>query len=182
MRAWFLVSSLLIGILFAACQHAEEPRPLPTVTSVDIQRYAGTWHEIARLPNHFQKANERATASYTVQPDGSVRVVNTATKPDGTSHQAIGRAWVVPDTGNARLRVKFEGLASLVPANKDGNYWIIALDEPRYRYAMVGTPDRKFLWILSRDPNLPAPVTRQLVAQAQALGFPTDELLWDPKR
>jgi apolipoprotein D and lipocalin family protein len=88
----------------------------------------------------------------------------------------VGRAEPVPCSGNARLRVRFGGLAALVPVPREGNYWIIALDDD-YRFAMVGTPDRRFLWILARDTCLPPDVFAGLVAQARCLGFDVDRLV-----
>ena len=149
--------------------------PLPTVPHVDLARYAGTWHEVARLPNWFQRSCERSRAEYTPCGDGSLKVVNTCAKASGRSSSIEGRATPVPGSGNARLRVKFGGLAALVPAAREGNYWIIALGEGApdapYEWAMVGTPDRRFLWILARQPCLPPEVLAELKAQARCLGF-----------
>lgn len=176
-----LLLPVLAACFFSGCESAPK-KPLPTVQKVDLQRYVGTWHEVARLPNSFQRDNERARAEYTSLPDGSVRVVNTAIRPDGSTREARGRAEAVPESGNARLRVKFEGLAALAPSPKEGNYWIIALDEEGYEYAMIGTPGRKFLWILARSQKLNPATTKQLVSHAQALGFPTQNLLWNSPR
>lgn len=166
----------LLGLLcLAGCQSGPQ-KPLPTAAKVELKRYAGHWHEIARLPTRFQRPGEGATADYRLLPDGRVEVVNTALAPDGKNRSIKGAASVVPGSEGARLRVKFEGIAGLVPASKDGNYWIIALD-PNYRHAMVGTPDRDFLWILAREPKLPEPTYQRLVARAKELGFATEKLI-----
>jgi apolipoprotein D and lipocalin family protein len=149
---------------------------LPTVPCVDLARYAGTWHEIARLPNCFQGACGDAQARYEPRPDGTLTVVNTCVSRRGRCREVVGRAEPVPCSGNARLRVRFGGLAALVPVPREGNYWIIALDDD-YRFAMVGTPDRRFLWILARDTCLPPDVFAGLVAQARCLGFDVDRLV-----
>lgn len=149
--------------------------PLPTVPSVDLARYAGSWHEIARLPNMFQRSCRHSRAEYTACGDGSIRVVNTCVKANGRCTSVEGRAEPVPGSGNARLRVKFGGLASLVPASRQGNYWIIALDDD-YQWAMVGTPDRRFLWILARDRCLPPEILDDLRRRACRLGFDVDRL------
>ena len=177
---WILLPALVTGIFVVGCfsRSYTHTRPLPTVSSVDLKRYGGKWYEVARLPNSFQKDDETATAEYTPQQDGSIRVENTAVKPDGATRDAKGRAEAVSGSNNARLRVKFEGLASLVPVSSEGNYWIIALDERNYRYAVVGTPDRKFLWILAREPHLDRDVTAKLVQRARELGFPVEKLIW----
>lgn len=172
MRALFSCVAAWLGIAGAAAVAAE---PLPTVPHVDLARYAGSWHEIARLPNWFQRKCERSRADYTPCGNGALKVVNTCAKANGDSSSIEGTATPVPGSGNARLRVKFGGLAALVPVARDGNYWIIALGEGEpdgpYEWAMVGTPDRRFLWILARQPCLPPDMLAELKAQARCLGF-----------
>ena len=150
--------------------------PLPTVPYVDLARYAGRWHEIARLPNCFQRSCVRSQAVYTPRGDGGIGVVNTCTTARGRCRRVEGRAEPVPCSGNARLRVRFEGLAALAPVSSEGNYWIIALDDD-YQWAMVGTPDRRFLWILAREPGLDADTFGMLVGRARCLGFAVDQLV-----
>ena len=151
--------------------------PLPTVPSVDLGRYAGIWHEVARLPNWFQRSCVRSTARYIPNADGSMTVINTCTKATCRQSSIEGVATAVPCSGNARLRVKFGGMAALVPASREGNYWIIALDQENYQWAMVGTPDRRFLWILSRQPCLDPQVYACLKQQACRLGFDVGSLV-----
>ncbi len=110
-------------------------------------------------------------------PDGKgIAVRNTCYKTRARESSVQGTAVPVPDSGNAKLKVKFRGLASLAPVPDEGNYWILDLD-PQYRWAMVGTPDRKFLWILARQPHLPFAVYSKLKAKARSLGFNTDQLI-----
>ena len=151
--------------------------PLPTVPSVDLGRYAGTWHEVARLPNWFQRSCVRSTARYIPNADGSMTVINTCTKANCRQSSIEGVATAVPCSGNARLRVKLGGMAALAPASREGNYWIIALDRDSYQWAMVGTPDRRFLWILSRQPCLDPQVYARLKQQACRLGFDVGSLV-----
>lgn len=151
-------------------------RPLPTAEHVDLARYAGTWHEVARLPNPFQRTCVGATARYTLLADGGVAVVNTCRTSRGRCRSIEGRAEAVPCSGNARLRVRFAGLAGLMPVSREGNYWIIAVDDD-YTWALVGTPDRRFLWILSREPALPPEIFGMLVDRARGLGFDVDRLV-----
>ena len=160
---------MIATAMFATRASAADP--LPTVTAVDLSRYAGTWHEVARLPNWFQRSCIRSTARYIPQADGSITVINTCTKANCRQTSIEGVATAVPCSGNARLRVKFGGLAALVPASREGNYWIIALDQENYQWAMVGTPDRRFLWILSRQPCLDPQIYACLKRQACRLGF-----------
>lgn len=164
---------LILTLILASCA---SPRPLRTVSQVNLARYAGHWHEITRLPNSFQRDDSRATADYTLQQDGSVRVVNTEYRPGGTTRTAAGRATAVAGSGGSRLRVKFEGLAALAPAAAEGNYWIIDL-APDYSAALVGTPNRKFLWLLSRSANMAPAVRERYLRRARDEGFDTTRLI-----
>lgn len=162
-----------------SCATARSYPPLRTAGQtgkVDIGRYAGHWYEQARLPNSFQKDDASAEAHYTLLPESVVQVVNTETRADGSRHTAKGKATAVPGSGNSRLRVKFEGLAALVPAAEEGNYWIIKL-APDYSVALVGTPDRKFLWLLSRQRNLPPAEKTSYLEEARRQGFDTYRLI-----
>lgn len=165
--------------LLAGCATQSQTRPLPTVKKVDLRRYAGQWYEIARLKNRFQREGESAMAEYQMVSETSASVRNSATTSSGKVRSIEGTATVVPGSSGARLRVKFHGLAALVPASSEGNYWIIALD-PGYRSAMVGTPDRKYLWILSREPRLPEATKKAYLEKAKSLGFSLQDLVWDP--
>ena len=173
-----LCSCLAACLGISLAPQVASAEPLPTVPHVDLARYAGTWHEIARLPNWFQRSCERSRAEYIPCGDGSITVINTCVKASGRCTSIEGRATPVPCSGNARLRVKCGGLAALVPVASEGNYWIIALDDD-YQWAMVGTPDRRFLWILARQPCLPAEVFAQLRQRACQLGFDVDRLVKD---
>ena len=178
MRGLFSFFAAGLGVAFSTAAAADS---LPTVPHVDLGRYAGRCHEIARLPNWFQRSCERSQAQYTPCDDGSLKVVNTCFKGNGRTSSIEGSATPVPGSGNARLRVKFGGLAALVPVARDGNYWIIALGESEpdapYEWALVGTPDRRFLWILARPPCLPPEVLADLKAQARCLGFDVKSLV-----
>lgn len=174
-----LLAPVLMGLL-ASCQSmspsaGNHPR-LPTVRRVDLKKYSGTWHEVARLPQIYENGCLQATAEYTPNPDGSVKVVNTCYKKRGKVTAIEGKAVPVPGSRNARLKVSFLGLAALAPVPDEGNYWIIALD-PNYQWSMVGTPDRKSLWMLSRVTALPYPTYQMLKEKARALGFDTGKLL-----
>jgi len=166
---------LLLATLMGGCASGPT-RSLRTVKSVDSSRYAGRWYEVARLPNRFQRDDSLATAEYRVQGPGVLGVLNTERRPDGSTKQIRGTATAVPGSGGSRLRVKFEGLAGLIPVPKDGNYWIIAL-APDYSTALVGTPDRNFLWLLSRQSN-PSPSVRQRYLEIAAKqGFDIERVL-----
>jgi apolipoprotein D and lipocalin family protein len=144
---------------------------------VDLSRYAGTWYEIARLPMWFQRHCVDSKAMYSSRPDGAVGVHNECVTDTGKVEQAEGVATVVDARTNAKLTVVFDNwFAQLFGSSRDGNYWILDLD-PEYRTAMVGTPDRRFLWILSRTPQLDEATYRRLVERARQFGYPVTDLI-----
>jgi apolipoprotein D and lipocalin family protein len=167
----------ITAFFLGAC--STRPRAsLATVSSVHLDRYAGKWYEIARLPNSFQKDGASAIAQYTLLSSGKVEVLNTETRSNGTIKIAKGQATVVPGSGNARLKVRFEGLASLVPVPAEGNYWILALT-PDYRAALIGTPDRKFLWLLARTSTLDSITIERLLKVGGDAHFPVGLMQFD---
>ncbi len=168
-------------IALMSCASGGARAPLPTVASVDLARYAGTWHEIARLPMSFQRHCVDSKAVYSVRPDGTVGVHNECVTDSGGLDQADGVATAVDPRTNARLTVVFDNFfARLFGSSREGNYWIIELDQD-YRTAMVGTPDRRYLWILSRSQQLEEATYQRLVARARELGFPIEDLIRAPR-
>jgi apolipoprotein D and lipocalin family protein len=149
---------------------AEKDKPLETVPSVDLQKYMGQWYEIAAFPQRFEKGCHCTTAEYEMTDKGYVRVINTCRKdsPDGKVSQAKGKAFVVKGSNNAKLRVQF-----FWPFR--GDYWIIDLAED-YGYAVVGAPDRKYLWILSRTPQLDPVLYQNIVDRVARKGFDISKL------
>lgn len=157
----------LLALLLGACSHVPfDSQPMP---SVDTAKYMGKWYEVARLPNRFERGCEGVTAEYELQKDGTVGVLNTCRKggPQGPARTARAKAWKVDPSGS-RYKVSF-----FRPFKAP--YWIIALD-PEYRWAAVGHPERKYLWILSRGKTLPPEVEAGLLAELQALGYDTARL------
>lgn len=133
------------------------------VAKVDLARYMGTWHEIARFPNRFQRGCGCTTATYALRPDGRVAVTNRCAVEGGKTKESRGWAKVADPASNAKLKVTF-----FWPFF--GDYWILDLD-PGYQRVLVGTPDRKYLWILARSPRLAEPELQALTARAAALGY-----------
>ena len=167
----------VLSLMLGACTGVNVNGDLPTVASVDLSRYAGTWYEIARLPMWFQRHCVASQAIYSIRPDGAVGVHNECVTDIGGIEQAEGVARVVDPKTNARLMVVFDNwFARLFGSSRDGNYWILDLDV-WYRTAIVGTPDRRFLWILSRTPQLDEPTYRGLVERARQLGYPVSDLI-----
>lgn len=156
---------------------------LPVVAPVDLQRYAGTWYEQARLPNRFQRdCTGQVSATYEVLPDGRVGVTNRCAKADGSTELAQGVARLVPvegQPGAGRLEVSFAPRwLSWLPMVW-GDYWIMQLDAD-YQVALVGTPDRKFLWVLSRAPQIDAARVQALMDYARNTGFDTATVVRTP--
>lgn len=161
-----------------ACPAAASERPLPTVPTLDLARYAGTWHEIARYPNFFERMCARdVTATYTRNADGTIGVVNACRKEDGEMVRAQGVARVVAPPAKLEVRFAPDWLAWLPMVW--ANYWVIALADD-YRYAVVGEPSREYLWILSREPRLDAAAYAQIVADLPALGYDPAKLVRNP--
>lgn len=163
------------ALLFAlsATVAAEPNVPVP---AVDLQRYAGTWYEQAHLPLFFQRDCERnTTATYTLRDDGRIDVVNRCTTADGRVKESRGVARRVGDS-TSKLQVRFApAVLSFLPFVW-GDYWIIALDDD-YRWALVGSPSREYLWILSRDRVLDPDVRSKLVERARGMGYPVEKLV-----
>ena len=151
---------------------------LDTVSRVEIARYMGTWYEIARLPmRHEPEDATDISASYRLQEDGSVQVRNRM-RHRGEVEESVGRATAVDDSAS-RLEVSFlpEGLR-WIPFTR-GDYWIIALD-PAYTVALVGSPDRRYLWLLCRDTSMDALTREHYLAIAGRQGFDLGPLILTP--
>lgn len=177
MKTFKLLLVVVFSLMLAACAGMDSRGALPTASSVDLSRYAGTWYEIARLPMWFQRHCVDSKAIYTTRPGGTIGVHNECVTDTGGTDQADGMATVVDQVTNARLQVVFENwFARLFGSSREGNYWIIDL-APDYRTSMVGTPDRRYLWILSRSPHLDEPTYQRLVERARQLGFAVSDLI-----
>lgn len=153
---------------------------LATVASIDLPRYLGIWYEIARLPMRYEPEDYTdITAEYSLQENGKVRVVNRAIDGKGEGQESQGEATAV-DASNSRLEVTFlpQGLR-WIPFTR-GDYWILRID-PEYATALVGSPDRKFLWLLARTPRV-VPATREaFLAHARGQGFDLARLIATPQ-
>jgi len=176
-----LLTLALLGGLLDGCASMETKSDLPTVASVDLGRYAGTWYEIARLPMWFQRHCVDSKAVYTVRSDGRVGVHNECVTDDGGLAAADGVATVVDTKTNARLMVVFDNwFARLFGSSREGNYWILDLD-PEYRTVLVGTPDRRYLWMLARAPQIDEAIYQRLVPLARGFGYPVEDLIRDQR-
>jgi apolipoprotein D and lipocalin family protein len=171
-----------IAASLAACATPEMQSavPLATVPKVDLDRYLGRWHELARTPNWFQRScASDVTADYARRPDGTVSVVNSCRRADGSVDRSEGTARIVDPATNAKLEVAFapESLR-WIPAVW-GNYWVIDL-APDYRYAIVGEPSRAYLWVLSRTTALDDATWKSIDARIAAAGYDRTKLTRTP--
>jgi apolipoprotein D and lipocalin family protein len=172
-------AALALCLALAACAAPPPGPPVQTVPQVDLQKYVGTWYEIARYPNSFQDGRGRrcvaTVARYDARSDGQIGVTNTCRDANDGNREVVAtaRAYAVEGSGDAKLRVTF-----FWPFY--GDYWVIGLD-PAYRWAVVGDPDREFLWILSRTPRMDPADLAAARAAAAAQGFALDRLRETPQ-
>lgn len=154
-----------------------------SVEGVDLTRYAGRWHEVARFPNRFQnKCIAETTAEYELLPNGQIQVVNSCRQADGTMTRAEGRAKLAHRDGpTSQLKVRFAPAFLSFLSMVWGNYWILDLSED-YGAALVGDPSREYLWILSRTLELDEATYQRLVAAAEAQGFEVARLVRSPNQ
>jgi len=158
-----------LALLAPGIAPPQESGPPARVAHVDLQRYVGLWHEIARIPNRFQsQCAWGVTAEYTLRPDGRIDVVNRCHKKDGSLDEAEGLARVEDPETNSLLKVSFFSIFGWRPVW--GDYWIIDLADD-YGYAVVCSPDRKYGWILAREPRLPADVLEGIHERLRRQGF-----------
>ena len=173
-----LQTGLVLVLAMTAAQAAGGQPPPRTVDAVDLGAYMGTYYEIARFPNRFQKkCTGNVTATYELRPDGLVTVINRCRTAAGTITEARGVAKRAgEDPSNAKLKVRFApAFLSLLPAVW-GDYWILGLG-PGYSFAVVGDPSRTYLWILSRTPVMPDLAYRQAQDIAAANGYDVARLV-----
>lgn len=162
-----LFSFLAIPLL-AACQAPGGTPPQP-VAQVDLQRYQGLWYEVASIPNRFQRhCAGDTTAGYRLRADGLMEVTNRCRTRAGDWDEAQGIARVIDSDSNARLEVSFVELFGW--RLFWGDYWILHL-APDYSHVIVGTPGRKYGWILARSPSLPAATRQDLDRRLRAQGY-----------
>lgn len=155
-------------LLFTACS-SKNP-PLQTVEKVELNKYLGTWYEIARYEHFFEKDCKNVTANYSMMNEETIKVINRCTKiQTNEKKEAMGRAYAIDET-NSKLKVSF-----FRPFY--GDYWVLMLDE-NYKYAVVGTPSREYLWILARTSKLDEKIKNEILEKLPSLGFDTSKLIW----
>jgi apolipoprotein D and lipocalin family protein len=168
MKKVFSLFLLLILSVSVMAQKKSEPQ---TVSKVDLKKYAGLWYEIAKIPNNFQdQCVSGTTAEYSLNEDGTIKVINSCIDEDGKIDDAEGVAKVVDKNTNSKLEVSFVSFLGIRPFW--GDYWIIGLDDD-YQYAVVGSPNRKYGWILAREKKLSEQKLNEAYAVLKKNGFDT---------
>ena len=184
-QVWMLLSWQLLA-LSAVAQTAqtsgsESLPPVATITKLDVPRYMGTWHEIAKFPNRFQaKCVTNTRARYLAQTDGSVQVLNSCITADGSTIDALGLAKQVGPATSPKLQVRFApAWLSWLPMVW-GDYWVIDLDAD-YQLAAVSDAKREYLWVLSRTPRVSPTAYNALLTRLRAQAFDVQRLETTPQ-
>ncbi len=167
---WLVFLVLPAFALQSSCSGA--PDGVDAVTGFELNRYLGTWYEIARLDHRFERGLTHITAEYSMRSDGGVQVINRGFNVDAAEwDEATGKAYFTGDANVGQLKVSFFGPFY-------GGYNVIELDKVDYQYSLVAGPDRDYLWLLSRTPSLDPATVKKLVSKAASLGFATDDLIY----
>ncbi|WP_286784296.1 MULTISPECIES: lipocalin family protein [Pseudomonas] len=173
-----LLFAVFFALLLSACASGDAPPPPRTVAAVDLQRYQGTWYELARLPMFFQRNCVQSEARYSLRADGAVSVRNRCKTDSGEWQEAVGEAVPQVEGRTDKLWVRFDNWFSrLFPGLTRGEYWVLYLDDD-YRTALVGHPNRKYLWLLSRTPEVDAAARERLLGVAREQGYDVSQLIW----
>jgi apolipoprotein D and lipocalin family protein len=148
------------------------PEGIKPITGFELDRYLGTWYEIARLDHSFERGLSKVTADYSMREDGGVKVINRGYNAEENKwNEAEGKAYFVDGPDIGKLKVSFFGPFY-------GGYNILALDKENYQYSLVAGPGLNYLWILARTPDLEQSIIIELVKKAKSLGFPVKDLMY----
>ena len=167
-----IIKCILLPLVFLLSGCTGVPDGVTPVSDFDLDRYLGKWYEVARLDHSFERGLSHVTATYSKREDGGVKVINRGYDSKNEKwKQAEGKAYPVAEPTDGRLKVSFFGPFY-------GGYNIIALDSKNYRYSLVSGPNRSYLWILSRTPQMEPGLLGRLVELAARLGFDTRRLIY----
>lgn len=175
-RTPLLLSCLMLAL--AGCSSTDRGSAPPDTMQVDLQRYQGTWYEQARLPMFFQRNCVQSEAHYALRADGGIDVTNRCKEKNGEWNQANGVAQAQVPGRTDKLWVRFDNWFSrLAPEMTKGEYWVLYHD-PDYQVALVGHPNREYLWLLSREVEINASTRNRLLGIARDQGYDVSELIW----
>lgn len=163
---------LSIALLFLLAGCVGIPENVEPVDNFELDRYLGTWYEIARLDHSFERGLSQVTAHYSLRDDGGIRVLNRGfSEKEKIWKEAEGKAYFVEEPDKGYLKVSFFGPFY-------GSYIVFELDHESYQYSVVSGPDKSYLWILAREPQMDKELQEMLVAKAAGLGFDTSKLIF----
>ena len=169
MKKLFFLLVLMMPMLFGC---TGIPDGIKAVDGFEVNRYMGEWYEIARLDHRFERGLNKISATYSLRPDGGVKVINKGwNEAKGKWEEAEGKAYFIDNPELGRLKVSFFGPFY-------GGYNIFDLDKKNYAYAMISGPDKSYFWILSRTKQLPKATLKLLIQEAKQSGFATDKLIF----
>lgn len=179
-RVMRVAALALAALWLSACAVTPESESMAprTVDHVDLKRYQGTWYELARMPMFFQRNCAQSQAHYTLKDDGNIAVTNRCRTLEGKWEEATGTASPQVQGKTDKLWVVFDNWFSrLLPGVVKGNYWVLYVSDD-YKVALVGNPNRKYLWLLSRTAHVSDSVKNELLMKAQQQGYDTTKLIW----
>jgi len=165
------VFKAILKFLNGGCQTENKSKMnTATVNELDLNRYLGTWYEIARFDHRFERGLVGATATYSMRDDGKIKVVNQGRKNvlDGKLSIAEGKAKLTDEPG--KLKVSFFWIFY-------ADYFVLELDK-EYQWALIGSSSAKYLWILSRTPKLDDNVKKMILQKAEERGYDITKLIW----
>jgi apolipoprotein D and lipocalin family protein len=168
--AWIL----MVAVLLSGCVGV--PKDVKPVRGFELDRYLGRWYEIARLDHSFERDLSHVTAEYSIRKDGGVRVLNRGYSDSKHKWKsAEGKAFFVKEPDQGYLKVSFFGPFY-------GSYVIFELDQKDYQYAVISGPNKSYLWILARKPEIEPDLKNKLISHAAALGFDTKKLIFPDQK
>jgi len=172
MNNYFIKTGLFLFLFWNLSGCVGVPKGVTTIDGFEIDRYLGTWYEIARLDHSFERGLTNVSANYSLREDGGVKVINKGFDPEKNEwNEAEGKAYFVGEKDIGQLKVSFFGPFY-------GAYNILKLDKDNYQYSLVSGPDMSYLWILARTPEIEQSVQDSLVSYAKEKGFDTDALIF----
>jgi apolipoprotein D and lipocalin family protein len=176
MKNFLVIAVLLAGSIFISCSHASTSNSkLPTPSNVDVARYIGKWYAITSLPQIFTCNCVAQSAEYGILGENTISVINTCYKKNGKTSDIKGKGVVKDTQTNARLEITFDNFFTKLFKVK-GEYVIVKLSEG-YDTVLIGSTNRKSLWIMSRTPSIQPEVLAEYVNYAKSLGFPVEKLV-----
>lgn len=181
MKRTISITILVIITSISAIAQSKKATELTTVPKLDLSRYAGKWFEIARYPNKFQKqCVGNTTATYSLKGEGKLEVLNECLERDGKTSSAKAAGKIADKTTNAKLKVRFAPSFISFLSFVWADYWVIDLAKD-YSYAVVGTPERDYFWILSRQPEMKESVFQEILRKAESKGFDPNRVVKTPQ-